>query len=393
MKGLIPDSLVHREVASSLPRCGLCGLYKTCRSPKMPVYGRGGKGVLVVGEAPGETEDEKGRPFIGKAGQYLRQALREIGVDLDRDAWTTNAVICRPPKNKTPDSRQISYCRPNLQAVLEKYEPQVVVTLGKSALESVITPYWTGDLGGLERWTGWTIPLGAWICPTYHPSYLLRMRNPLMDREFRTHLRRAFGKKAPPPQKANPAEGVELIWDESEIVKAIKAMDREGGIVVVDYETNTIKPDWPKATIHSCALSDGRRTISFPWIGRAIAATGKLLASSQTRKIAHNLKFEERWTLATFGHGVRNWWWDTMIATHCLDNRPGICGLKFQALVRLGVPSYNTAIEPFLSATSNGVYNRIHLADARQLLTYGGIDALLEYRLAMLQRRDFGYED
>lgn len=389
MKGLIPDSLIHREVASSLPRCGLCGLYKTCRSPKMPVYGRGEKGVLVVGEAPGETEDEKGRPFIGKAGQYLRQALREIGVDLDRDAWTTNAVICRPPKNKTPDSNQISYCRPNLYLTIKECRPRVVIALGKSALESLIASYWTGDIGALERWTGWTIPLKFWLCPTYHPSYLMRMRNPLLDRLFLSHLRAAFSKDDFPPPQDDPAQAVEVIWDEDEIVTAIREMDVDGKTVVVDYETNAIKPDWPLAAIHSCALSTGDRTISYPWIGGAVEATGRLLTSSRTKKIAHNLKFEERWTLKTFGKGVKNWWWDTMIATHCLDNRPGICSLKFQGLVRLGVPSYNTHIEPYLAARgADSPYNRIKEIDPTQLLTYGGIDAILEYRLAKIQQEE-----
>jgi len=100
---------------------------------------------------------------------------------------------------------------------------------------------------------------------------------------------------------------------------------------------------------------------------------------------------EERWTLKKFGHGATNWGWDTMLASHCLDNRPGICSLKFQSLVRLGVPSYNDKIEPYL-VNQKGPYNRIHEIDMKDLLLYGGIDSVLEYRLAMKQRHDMGYE-
>jgi len=67
MKGFYPSSVVQRDQPSSLlPKCGSCGLFKTCESPKMEPYGQGRSRVLVVGEAPGQTEDEEGRPFIGR---------------------------------------------------------------------------------------------------------------------------------------------------------------------------------------------------------------------------------------------------------------------------------------------------------------------------------------
>jgi hypothetical protein len=96
--------------------------------------------------------------------------------------------------------------------------------------------------------------------------------------------------------------------------------------------------------------------------------------------------------LKTFGHGVNNWQWDTMLATHCLDNRPGICSLKFQALVQMGVPVYNKHIEPML-ASYKGPYNRIREIEMGSLLYYGGMDALLEWKLAMKQRKEMGYAD
>lgn len=359
----------------------------------MPVYGQGRKGVLVVGEAPGQNEDEQGRPFVGKAGQFLRQALGEIGISLDRDAWTTNALICRPPKNKTPDPKQISYCRPNLLNAIRTYEPRVIVTLGKCALVSVLEGYWKGDVGSMEKWVGWRIPLERhWICPTFHPAYLLRMKNVLMDRLFLKDLTMAFELRADPPKREDFSKRIEILYDEREICREIQGAIDIGGWCAVDYETNCIKPDWPQARIFSCALSNGNRTISFPWIGKAVEAMGAFLRSEKSKKIASNLKMEERWTLQKFGHGVRNWGWDTMLASHCLDNRTGICSLKFQSFVRMGVPSYNESIQPYL-VSQQGPYNRIHEVDIKNLLLYGGMDAILEYRLAMLQRRDMGYED
>jgi len=401
MRGFFSSSTVQRDSPGTLiPRCGACGLFKTCESPKMKPYGKGKMGILVVGEAPGQTEDEEGRPFVGKAGQHLRQVLGEIGIDLDRDAWTTNALICRPPKNKTPDSNQISHCRPNLLNTIREYQPQVVITLGRSALDSILPQYWKGDIGPMERWAGWRIPLpDFWLCPTFHPSYLLRMKNSLMDRLFDNHLTMAFGISIAPPEQTNWSEKVQVLYDEKEICREIQgahdsALSKDGcnGWLAVDYETNCLKPEWPEAKIFSCAISNAHRTISYPWVGEAIAATGKLLKSNRTRKIASNLKMEERWTLMEFGHGVSNWNWDTMIAAHCLDNRPGICGLKFQMFVKMGVCSYNESVEPYLE-NRNGPYNRIGEISWKDLLLYGGIDALGEYKLAMIQRKEMGYED
>lgn len=353
----------------------------------MKPYGNFAKRVLIVGEAPGETEDERGRPFIGKAGQFLREKLDSIGIDMDEDAATTNALICRPPGNKTPDPKQIAYCRPNVTNCLRSLSPLVVICLGRVALTSVLQPYWD-DIDALERWVGQRIPLSKhWLCPTYHPSYLLRIRSQVADRMFVDHLAMAFGIQNDPPAQRNYEERINVLLDEDQVESEIDQMLEEDDWAAVDYETNCIKPDYPKARLVSCALANSKRVISYPWTSRTAQMTSKLLFSRRVRKISSNLKMEERWTLKTFGKGIVNWGWDTMLATHCLDNRPGVCSLKFQSMVQFGVLPYNTHIEPFLKS-SHGHYNRIESIDLKQLLFYGGMDAVLEYRLAKRQRKE-----
>lgn len=379
--------------AGLVPKCGLCGLYKLCRKPKMKPYGTGKGRVLVVGEAPGQTEDEQGRPFVGKAGQFLRQTLRALDINLDKDAITTNALICRPPANKTPDAKQIDYCRPNLSNTIRENHPRVIVTLGRSALASVLEPYWKQDIGPLERWVGWKIPLSQhWICPTYHPSYLLRMKNAMLDQMFARHLKEAFAITADPPKAMAYAERVQILYNDVDAVEAIRQVEAQGGWVAIDYETNCLKPELPKATIVSCAISNGRQTFAYPFVGRAIEATSQFLLNPQLKKIASNLKFEDRWTNQILKHEVSNWGWDTMLAAHCLDNRPGICSLKFQSLINLGVPTYNQHVEAYLQ-NSRGPYNRISEVNLSELLLYNGMDAVLEVRLARLQREWMGYEN
>lgn len=392
MKGFFADSTITKPApVGMVPKCGACGLYKLCQSPKMPPYGRGAKKVLVVGEAPGETEDERNRPFIGKAGGLLRTRLHELGINLDKHAVTTNALICHPPHNETPDSKQIDYCRPNLINTIREVEPNVIVTLGRSALESVLRLHWKGKLKSLEQWIGWRIPTkDYWVCPTWHPSYLMRINSQMTDRMFVNHLERAFAITEPPP----PQEEFQIdqIYDDREVYRILRGMDEEGGWIAFDYETNCLKPEYPEARIYSCAVSNGRRTIAYPWTGKAVIATKMLLKSKRTRKIASNAKFEERWTLKEFGHGVTNWGWDTMIAAHCLDNRPGICSIKFQAFIWLGI-TYNSHIEPYLENSRGGHYNRIQHIALKDLLQYNGIDSVLEYRVAMKQRKELKNND
>lgn len=391
--GFFPSSKIQKEAPAGLvPRCGSCGLLKTCNSPKMPVYGDGRLKVMVVGEAPGETEDNQNRPFVGKAGQLLRQKLGEIGVQLDKDCWTTNALICRPPNNVIKDIKQVSYCRPNLLNAIKLYKPKVIVTLGRSALLSVLEPYWK-DVGPMERWQGFRIPLtDYWLCPTYHPSFLLRSNNPMLERLFSDHLEAAFAIEEPLPKQPAWEGQIKLLWSFKEVWEALRYFHIKGGWVSVDYETNCLKPEWPKAEVYSIAISNGQRTVSFLWTKSNAAIVGEFLQQGHIKFIAANLKMEERWTRKLFGHGVANWQWDTMLAAHCLDNRKGICSLKFQLFVKLGVPVYNENVEPYLKS-DNGPYNRINLIEPKTLLTYGGIDALGEYKLAMLQRKEMGYVD
>lgn len=392
MKGFFAvDEFVERTEVGLVPRCGACGLLKTCKSPKMTPYGKGKRGVLIVGEAPGESEDEQGRPFVGKSGSFLRSVLDGLGFDMDRLAWVTNALICRPPHNQTPDDKRISYCRPNLFNTIQRLQPKVILTLGRSALCSLLGPYWTGDVGSMDRWTGWTIPLESyWVCPTWHPAYLLRMKSGLMDRLFREHLKRALSlASVPVPSNVMKDFQPRLLYEDREIYEAIRSVALNGdGWAAVDYETNCLKPEWPKGRIVLCSISNGKETISYPWTPKAKLATGMFLREPRVKKISSNLKMEERWSIKEFGHGVTNWGWDVMLASHCLDNRSGICSLKFQSFVRMGVPSYNDKQAAYLESVKGEPYNRIAELDIHRLLHYGATDSYLEYHLARLQRKE-----
>ena len=375
----------------TIARCGLCGLYKQCQSPKMKPFGEGRMKILVVAEAPGSNEDKEGRPLIGISGMHLETTLKNIGVNMTRDCWRTNAVICHPKDNKTPDSDKIQACYPNLVKTINELKPNVIILLGGIAIESFIGPLWKEKLEGVNRWVGWCIPcqkVNAWVCPTYHPSYLKRMHDQTLDMFFKKHLHQAVLKAKNKPFDTVPdyRNEIETIFNPSKAAKAIKNITKQEGVIAFDYETNTLKPDPNYAQIVSCSVChNGKRTIAFPWTLEPIEAMVELL-KSDAKKIASNMKFEDRWTKSKLGFHIKHWFWDTMIAAHILDNRPNISSLKFQSLVLLGVEKYDLHIKPYLEA-QYAERNRIKELDLKDLLIYNGLDSLLEYKVAMKQMK------
>ncbi len=411
MKGFF-NRTQQRDAIPVIPRCGACGLQRGCESPKMPVTGRGAKGVLVVAEAPGRDEDAQGTQLIGSSGQLLRKELRRIGIDLDEDCWKTNAVICWPGEgNPTPNDNRIEFCRPNLLKTIRELRPSMILLLGGVAVKSLISHLWKEGVGGIGRWAGWKIPcrwLDAWICPTFHPAYLARTKDPALQVWFRRHLKAAFEVEGEYGRRPY-GEGIAVTDTEyyskrvrvekdvllaADLVRSLT--DDEGDCIAFDYETTMLKPDGTGAEIVSCSIawyiSDvGVWSLSYPWHGETIQATSELLRS-KVKKISWNIKFEERWTRAILGHGVRNWVWDGMQASHVLDNRPGISSLKFQSFVQLGQESYDDHIKPYLKAKGQGKPNRIRELDLDELLLYGGMDSLLTYEIALKQSKEMGIE-
>jgi DNA polymerase len=93
--------------------------------------------LLFVGEAPGETEDREGRPFVGRSGDVLEAALRDAGL-ARADVRITNCVRCRPPDNRDPHATELTNCRDHLDAEVDLVDPGLVVTLGKVPSEHLL---------------------------------------------------------------------------------------------------------------------------------------------------------------------------------------------------------------------------------------------------------------
>jgi uracil-DNA glycosylase family 4 len=363
----------------------------------MPVFGKGKKKVLVYGEAPGAEEDKFKKPFVGKAGQYLQRVLRRIGVELFSDCWVGNALRCRPVNNLIKDERAIDYCRPFLIQAVDELKPEVIIPLGAMAVKSVIGWLWKENPGAVARWVGWQIPvrtINTWVTPTYHPSFIIReeegrSERKLLDLFFEQHLKDAFSLEGRPWDKVpDPKKGIRIIHNQEEAAAEIRKFIGEKPSAF-DYETDRGKPDHKNATILTCAISDGKRTIAYPWLGQAVEATKEYLISN-TPKVGWNVKFEDRWSRKVLGVETKNFVWDGMLAAHALDSRPGTKSLKFQSFVLLGAESYDDGLKPYMETKNNNQKNRLREVDLDRLLLYNGLDALYEYQCAKFQSRQMG---
>lgn len=379
-----------------LPECGRCGLYKTCHSPKMKPTGRGKRRVLVVAEAPGEREDAKGIQLIGKSGQLVRDVLHKLHYDLD-DGNKTNAVICRPPGNEIKDL-YIDCCRPNLLHSIRTLKPKVIILLGASAVRSLMPTERDDKVGAIGRWVGWTIPSHehqAWICPTYHPSYLMRQNDRVLDTIFKRHLKAALKLEdvaIEAPSLESLIAKVEVVMSPREARLRLRDLAKKQGRLAFDYESTGLKPDHPDHRIVATSFCfEGEDTWSCPVDGELLPDLRAVLQSPDLLKIASNLKNEERWSIAKVGTKVSSWYWDTMIAAHTLDNRSGITGLKFQAYVNFGIADYNSVVDQYFQEDPRTPgFNRVDECPKKDLHIYNGLDSLLEFMLMEVQRKRMG---
>jgi DNA polymerase len=119
-------------IAAEVRVCRNCRLADT-RTRAVPGEGHPDTEVMFVGEGPGQTEDQQGRPFVGRAGELLVKLLSTLGWRR-QEVFITNIVKCRPPGNRDPEPDEIAACAPYLRRQLEVLDPAVVVTLGRFSM-------------------------------------------------------------------------------------------------------------------------------------------------------------------------------------------------------------------------------------------------------------------
>jgi uracil-DNA glycosylase family 4 len=156
-------------LAQAVTQCQAC---KLCSGRTNTVFGVGDKKAdwLIVGEAPGESEDLQGEPFLGQPGKLLDNMLKALGLDRNNKVYIANVLKCRPPGDRNPAPEELAQCEPFLRRQVQLLQPKIVLAMGRFAVQALLgTSEPLGKLRGRAHEY-----LGIPVVVTYHPSYLLR---------------------------------------------------------------------------------------------------------------------------------------------------------------------------------------------------------------------------
>jgi len=311
--------------------------------------------LVVVGEAPGFQEAVRGRPFTGPSGQLLDRVLKHHGYPRHQVAYT-NVVSCRPQNNATPPKSAITACRGRLMGELGLVGVRDIVALGGTAASALvedsraITNLRVGPPKAATRGLS-TIP-GARVVATWHPAYCLRTPDafPSLVTDIGKLTRRDVDVWTPPTWR--------YFDDPADARRAIGELARTADRLVVDIEVGIDKdvsfghPNEYDLLCVGLAYAKGKAVVlgSGALADRTVLDDlGQLLR--QTRIIAHNGKFDLAGLFPTLG--PLELWFDTMLASYALDERPGQHGLKVLAVERLGAPKYDDEIFQFIPKGGN----------------------------------------
>lgn len=153
----------------SCTRCGLC----TTRTNVVVGVGNPLARVMLIGEAPGEQEDLRGEPFVGRSGQLMDKMLGYVGLSRHSNLYIANMVKCRPPQNRDPSKDELECCMEYLYAQIRLINPRIIVCIGRIAATALITP----DYKVTREHGSFVEKDGMLMMGTFHPAALLRNPN------------------------------------------------------------------------------------------------------------------------------------------------------------------------------------------------------------------------
>jgi DNA polymerase len=163
---------VYQSMAEMKAHCSRCHRCDLGNHRTHAVIGEGNlrADILIVGEGPGQREDETGRPFVGRSGELLDKILASVQLTREQDVFICNVVKCRPPENREPTLQEADACKGYLLEQIRLVDPKIILLTGKTALRNLL-----GIKEGITKVRGkWIEREGRLYMPIFHPAYLLR---------------------------------------------------------------------------------------------------------------------------------------------------------------------------------------------------------------------------
>jgi len=384
--------------------CAKCKTHEKCKTPYMDYIGEGKLNCLIIGESPSMTDDDAGVPLSGSDGRFLKRRLSKLGLRLEEDFWITNAIICKPQKNKPPTDRQLKLCRRNLIETIEELQPRFIWTFGSIASKAVIQK-------GLKKvsvssLTNRMIPLNeydAWLMPMFDPKYLIRNEN---DRNLQQYYLRNlknvldFMKEDPDLPCVNPFDKITFLRTPDEIEDLINKLIDDGTPSSFDFESTGLYPWIEGHKTTSMAIATEEMSYAFPIQHPEAKFTHEeedlvidsvcyYLESKKLEKIGHNVNFDKRWAYWALSADPEGFFPCSMVASHILDHRNGNNSLKDQAFLRWGIVNYDKATEGYIKQVPGTLFNRMTEMPLDEQLLYVGADAKLTIKTYLEQCEEF----
>lgn len=378
--------------------CPLKARWGRITSPRMPLSGNlKDPDILVLGEAPGAEEDDKGHAFIGPSGKLLREVIPSR--DMSRLAFT-NAARCRPQDNETPEVQAVHACSSHLEADILKYNFKAILGVGGTPLYH----FFPGASIMRVAAAKFVVNIGGkllWYYPVYHPSFVLQNggeRGPaysVFKADVKTFFKNVDKWRAPYIDTIKP-EDVLLpnSLEEAEAILARMTFQKELGF---DVETGTetkaiLRPYKKGARILTSSFSDSVTTMAFPVFhpdrSNNWALPFILRVCAERPWIAHNAAFELTWLL-WYAQKEDRWWQpapfeDSQAMARVYHERNSIAALDEVSRIHLGID-----IKTITRVNAANIMNYT----LEEILPYNGIDAWASARIHHRLRKRVGHEE